>query len=100
MTDLLTVYAPIGGGHKAAALALTEVARSAGLEAETCDVFDVGPHIVGSAILSWHLNTTARTPNLYGSAYYGSNSRGGRLEPLRLKFDGWMFRKLLREVQR
>ncbi len=100
MTDLLTVYAPIGGGHKAAALALTEVARGKGLEAETCDVFDVGPRVVGSAILSWHLNTTARTPNLYGSAYYGSNSRGGRFEPLRLKFDGWMFRKLLREVDR
>jgi processive 1,2-diacylglycerol beta-glucosyltransferase len=98
--DLLTVYTRIGGGHKAAALALCEAARDAGLSTESRDVFDLGPRVVGDAILGWHLRSTSRTPNLYGSAYHGSNSRGGALEPLRLTFDRVMFRKLLGEVER
>ncbi len=98
--DLLTVYTRIGGGHKAAALALCETARRSGLSAEARDTFDLGPRLVGDAILAWHLNSTARTPKLYGNAYYGSNSRGGALEPLRLTFERVVFRKLLAEVKR
>jgi processive 1,2-diacylglycerol beta-glucosyltransferase len=98
--DLLTFYSRVGGGHKAAALALCEAARARGQTAEARDAFDLGPKVVGEAILAWHLNTTARTPRFYGSAYYGSNSRGGAFEPLRLTFDRVIFRKLLAEVAR
>jgi processive 1,2-diacylglycerol beta-glucosyltransferase len=98
--DLLTFYSRVGGGHKAAALALCETARAHGMSAESRDAFDLGPKVVGEAILAWHLNTTARTPKFYGSAYYGSNQRGGALEPLRLTFDRIIFRKLLAEVAR
>jgi processive 1,2-diacylglycerol beta-glucosyltransferase len=98
--DLLTVFTPVGGGHKAAALALCEAARARGLSAESRDIFGFGPRVFGEAYLAWHLNTTARTPNLYGSAYFGSNSRGGAFEPLRLTFDRVLFRKILREVER
>jgi processive 1,2-diacylglycerol beta-glucosyltransferase len=96
--DLLAVYTRIGGGHKAAALALCETAATRGISTESRDSFDLGPRVVGEAILAWHLNSTSRTPNLYGSAYHGSNSRGGALEPLRLTFDRVVFRKLLAEV--
>jgi processive 1,2-diacylglycerol beta-glucosyltransferase len=98
--DLLTFYSRVGGGHKAAALALCEAARSGGMAAESRDAFDLGPKVVGEAILRWHLETTSRTPRFYGSAYYGSNFRGGALEPVRLTFDRIIFRKLLAEVER
>jgi processive 1,2-diacylglycerol beta-glucosyltransferase len=98
--DVLTFYSRVGGGHKAAALALCEAARERGLAANALDAFDLGPKVVGDAILAWHLSTTARTPRFYGTAYYGSNSRGGAFEPLRLTFDRLIFRRLLAEVAR
>lgn len=98
MTDLLAVYTPVGGGHKAAALAVCETARARGLSADAIDLFELGPRAFGEAYQAWHLSTTARTPNFYGRAYFGSNSRGGALEPIRLRFDSVIFRKLLREV--
>ncbi len=98
--DLLAVYTRIGGGHKAAALALCETANAAGLSTESRDSFDLGPRVVGEAILAWHLKSTSRTPKLYGSAYHGSNSRGGAGEALRLTFNRVVFRKLLGEVAR
>ncbi len=100
MTDILTVYTPVGGGHKAAALAVCETARAAGLSAEALDLFSLGPRAFGDAYQAWHLNTTARAPNFYARAYYGSNSRGGVIEPVRLTIDRVLFRKLLREVDR
>lgn len=98
--DLLTVFTRVGGGHKSAALAVCEEARAAGLSAESRDLFDLGPRAFGDAYLGWHLRTTARNPQLYGAAYFGSNRRGGALEPLRLTFDRVVFRKLLSEVER
>ena len=100
MLDLLTVFTPVGGGHKSAALALSESARAAGLSAESIDLFDLGPRVFGDAYRQWHLSTTARAPAFYGSAYFGSNFRGGALEPIRLRLDSVIFRRLLREVER
>jgi processive 1,2-diacylglycerol beta-glucosyltransferase len=97
--DLLTVYTPVGGGHKAAALAVCEAARAAGLSAEARDLFTLAPRVFGDAYKGWHLSTTARAPDLYGTAYFGSNHRGGAFEPLRLTFDRVLFGKLLREVE-
>jgi processive 1,2-diacylglycerol beta-glucosyltransferase len=100
MTDILAVYTPVGGGHKAAALAVCERARASGLTAEPLDVFSLGPRAFADAYLAWHLNTTSRRPELYARAYWGSNSRGGVIEPVRLTIDRVLFRKLLREVAR
>ena len=100
MMDLLTVFTPVGGGHKSAALALCETARAAGLSAEALDLFALGPRAFGGAYTRWHLSTTARAPNFYGTAYFGSNFRGGALEPIRLRLDSVIFRKLLSEVER
>ena len=97
--DLLTVFTPVGGGHKSAALALCESAREAGLVAESRDLFALGPRVFGEAYKQWHLETTARAPSFYGTAYFGSNHRGGALEPIRLRLDSAIFRKLLREVE-
>ncbi len=98
MSDVVAVYTPVGGGHKAAALAVCETARERGLSAQAIDIFDLGPRAFGEAYLAWHLNTTSRAPNFYARAYYGSNSRGGALEPFRLTLDRVLFRKLLREI--
>lgn len=98
--DLLTVFTRVGGGHKAAALAVAERAREEGMCAESRDIFDLGPRLFGDAYLKWHLETTSRSPKFYGRAYYGSNQRGGALEPLRLTIDRVLFRKLLGEVER
>jgi len=97
--DLLTVFTPVGGGHKAAAHAVCEAARAAGLTAESRDLFALGPRVFGGAYTRWHLSTTARAPSFYGTAYFGSNHRGGALEPLRLTLDRVLFRKLLAEVE-
>ncbi|HEX4512033.1 MAG TPA: glycosyltransferase [Polyangiaceae bacterium] len=98
--DLLTVFTRVGGGHKSAALAVAERAREEGMAAESRDIFDLGPRLFGDAYLKWHLETTSRSPKLYGRAYFGSNQRGGALEPLRLTLDRVLFRKLLGEVER
>lgn len=98
--DLLTVFTRVGGGHKAAALAVAERAREEGMLAESRDSFDLGPRLFGDAYLKWHLETTSRSPKLYERAYYGSNKRGGPVESLRLTIHCVVFRKLLAEVER
>ena len=96
--DLAIVYSPVGGGHKAAALALAETARGRGVSAEVLDLFEFAPAIVGSTYVATHLNWTGAAPDLYGRAYHGSNYRGGAFEPLRLKFDQLLFGALLRRI--
>src|SRR5256885_619447 len=39
--DLVVVYSPVGGGHKAAAMAVAEDARARGLSVEIVDAFAV-----------------------------------------------------------
>ncbi|HSQ66224.1 MAG TPA: glycosyltransferase [Polyangiaceae bacterium] len=97
--DLLAVYTPVGGGHKAAALATCEAARARGLGAEGRDLFQLAPRIFGDTYVAAHLNGQARAPNLYGKGYFSSNRRGGALEPMRLGFDRVVFGRLLREVR-
>ncbi len=99
MTDLLVVYSPVGGGHKAAALALAEAGRARGWSVETRDLFEFAPRVVGDAYLATHLTWTGRSPETYGNAYFSSNYRGGPLEPLRLKLDQLLFAPLRAEVR-
>src|SRR5450755_742782 len=92
--DLAIVYSPVGGGHKAAALALAEAARRRGQSVEVVNLFDYAPSFVGETYLGLHLNWTGSAPDFYGRAYHGSNYRGGAWEPIRLKVDQLLFRSL------
>lgn len=96
--DLAVVYSPVGGGHKAAALALAERARAEGRSVEVLNLWDDVPSFVGGTYLAAHLNWTGSHPDFYGRAFHISNYRGGALEPLRLKFDQIVFGRLLRRV--
>jgi len=99
MLDLLVVHSPVGGGHKAAALALAEAATARGYRAKVLDLFSLVPKAIGDAYVGTHLNWTATSPETYGEAYFAANHRGGPLEPLRLKWDQLLFGALLRAVR-
>ena len=70
--DLLIVYSPVGGGHKAAAMATLEAARARGLSAEVLDLFALAPKIVGKSYVRAHLTGQNTIPELYGSAYFAA----------------------------
>ncbi len=97
--DLAIVYSPVGGGHKAAALALAENARAKGMTVEVLNLFDFAPRVVGDTYVATHLNWTGTSPDSYGRAYHGSNYRGALWEPLRLKIDQLVFGALLRRIE-
>jgi processive 1,2-diacylglycerol beta-glucosyltransferase len=97
-TDLAVIYSPVGGGHKAAALAIVEAARARGLEVELLDAFEHAPRVFGEAYLTAHLTGQGAMPNLYGSAYFAANHRDGAFEPVRRGFDHLAFLKLLKRV--
>ena len=99
MLDLLVVHSPVGGGHKAAALALAEAAEARGYRTKVLDLFSLVPKVIGDAYVGTHLNWTASSPETYGEAYFAANHRGGPFEPLRLKWDQLLFGALLRAVR-
>ena len=98
MTDLAVIYSPVGGGHKAAALAIVEEARGRGLDVELLDTFAYAPRVVGDAYLTAHLTGQGALPKFYGSAYFAANHRDGAFEPVRRGFDHVAFLKLLKRV--
>jgi processive 1,2-diacylglycerol beta-glucosyltransferase len=98
-TDVVVVYTPVGGGHKAAALAVAEEAQRRGLSVELVDLFDYAPAIVGATYQTAHLRGTTLTPNLYGMGYFAANRRDGALEPLRRGFDHIAFARLVKRVR-
>jgi processive 1,2-diacylglycerol beta-glucosyltransferase len=85
--DLVVVHSPVGGGHKAAALAVAEAARDRGLRVEVLDTFEHAPRVLGKAYLGAHLTAQGGIPALYGTAYFGTNHRDGALEPIRRGID-------------
>ncbi len=85
--DLVIVHTPVGGGHKAAAGAAAEAARARGLSVEVLDTFEHAPKVFGQAYLAAHLTAQGAVPELYGTAYFGSNHRDGALEPVRRGID-------------
>ena len=85
--DLVIVHSSVGGGHKAAALAVAEAARARGLDVEVFDTFEHAPRVLGRAYLGAHLTAQGGLPALYGSAYFGTNRRDGALEPIRRAID-------------
>ena len=92
------MHTPVGGGHKAAALAVAEAARAKGLSVEVLDTFEHAPRVFGGAYLAAHLTAQGALPELYGSAYFGSNHRDGALEPLRRGVDHVAWAGLVRAV--
>ncbi|MDF2693496.1 MAG: diglucosyldiacylglycerol synthase rane anchor synthesis, partial [Labilithrix sp.] len=97
--DLVVVHSPVGGGHKAAALAVVEAARSRGLSASLLDAFEYAPRWVGEAYLAAHLAGQNAAPDLYGLMYESANRRGDVLESLRLRVDSLLFRALAEHVR-
>jgi processive 1,2-diacylglycerol beta-glucosyltransferase len=97
--DLVVVYSPVGGGHKAAALAVAEDARRRGLSVEIVDAFAYAPKWAGDAYLTAHFTGQSATPDLYGQMYFASNRRNGALEPLRLAWDALLFGGLAAHVR-
>lgn len=97
--DLLVVYSPCGGGHKAAANAVVEAARARGLASEAIDAFEFAPKWAAETYLAAHYNGQSRAPELYGAGFHATNSRGGAWEPLRLTIDRVLFRPLRERVR-
>jgi len=59
-TDLAIVYSPVGGGHKAAAMAIAEGARARGARAEVISLFDIAPRV--SAMFICRLISLGKMP--------------------------------------
>ena len=85
--DLVVVHSPVGGGHKAAALAVAEAACARGLAVLVLDTFEHAPRVFGQAYLAAHLTWQGTMPELYGSAYFAFNRCDGALEPVRRGLD-------------
>lgn len=90
-TDLVVVYSPVGGGHKAAAIATVEAAKARGLRAELVNMFDYAPRWAGEAYLRTHLTGQGSAPNLYGQMYFAANRRDPTFDPVRAGIDVLVF---------
>jgi processive 1,2-diacylglycerol beta-glucosyltransferase len=95
---LVIVHSPVGGGHKAAALAAAEAARARGLRVVVVDTFDHAPRVFGQAYLAAHLAWQGTMPELYGTAYFAFNRRDGALEPVCRGIDHLAWGGLVRHV--
>jgi processive 1,2-diacylglycerol beta-glucosyltransferase len=100
-TDLVVIHSPVGGGHKAAAMATAEAARARGLSVEVLDTFEHAPALFGKAYVTAHLTSQSAMPELYGSAYFAANTREGigTLEPLKRGFDHLAYAGLVKAVR-
>jgi hypothetical protein len=94
-TDFVIVYVPVGGGHKAAALATAEAARSRGLTAEVVDLFEHAPRVVRDAYVASHVTGQTILPRVYGLGYEAVNRRNGAFEPVRRGLDQVFFANLV-----
>jgi processive 1,2-diacylglycerol beta-glucosyltransferase len=96
--DLVLVYTPVGGGHKAAALATAEAARARGLSVALVDAFEHAPTWATDAYLAAHFGGQGLAPSVYGYMYDASNTRGATEAPLRRGLDHAVFGGLARVV--
>ena len=77
---ILIMSAPIGSGHKMAAVALGEAFRNMeNVEVVQGNVFDFLPSISGNAFLKFYETVLAVCPSLYAFSYRWSNQGGGSL---------------------
>ena len=98
MADLVVLHSPVGGGHKAAAMAVAETARATGAEAVVIDAFDFAPRVFGKAYRGAHFAGQRAWRELYGSAYFAANHRGGAFERVRGGIDHVAFLPLLKRI--
>ncbi len=96
--DLVVIHTPVGGGHKAAALAVAAAARARGLSVEVLDTFEHAPRLFGDAYLGAHLTAQGALPDLYGTAFFGTNRRKGALKPVSRGIDHMAWAGLVRRV--
>lgn len=77
---ILIMSAPIGSGHKMAAVALEEaLLRLENVEVVQGNVFDFFPSWLGTAFLKFYGNVLRFCPSLYALSYRWSNQGGGSL---------------------
>lgn len=95
---IAVIHCPVGGGHKAAALAVAESAEAEGLSVKVLDAFEHAPRVFGQAYLAAHLAAQGAAPELYGTAYFRSNRRDGAFEAMRHGFDHLAWAGLVRDV--
>ena len=75
---ILIMSAPIGSGHRMAAVALEEaLLRLENVEVVQGNVFDFFPSWIGKAFLRFYENVLSYCPSLYAWAYHWSNRGGG-----------------------
>ena len=98
--DLAVIYSPVGGGHKAAAIAVAEAARARGKSVELIDAFAHAPKVFGAAYVRAHLTGQSALPSLYGPLYFAANHREGTFEPIRRGLDHLAFAPLVERVVR
>jgi processive 1,2-diacylglycerol beta-glucosyltransferase len=96
--DVAVVHSPVGGGHKAAALAVAEAARARGLSVEVLDTFEHAPRVFGHAYLAAHLTAQGVLPGVYGAAFFSANRRDRPLEPVRRGIDHLAWAGLVERV--
>lgn len=99
-TKLLILHVPAGGGHKAAARAIAEAAAARGLEAEVVDALELTPAWFARAYVGTHLQSTERTPSLYGQGYAALDQRNPLVDGVRGTFDRVVGARLLRYAAR
>lgn len=98
-TDVVVVYSPVGGGHKAAAVATAEAARARGLRVELVDAFEHAPRWAGDAYVKAHLTGQNAAPDLYGRLYFTANRHDATWDPIRHGIDRVVFGGLGRYVE-
>jgi processive 1,2-diacylglycerol beta-glucosyltransferase len=99
-TKLLVLFVPAGGGHKAAARAVVEAAEARGVEAELVDALALTPPWFARAYVGTHLQSTERTPALYGHGYDALDLRHPLVDGVRGGFDRAVGARLLDHAER
>lgn len=88
---MLVIYSPVGGGHKAAALATAEAARARGLSVRLLDLFDFAPTWAGRTYVRTHLSGQRYAPFVYGKVYAAADRRHRTFDPLRRAVDRYLY---------
>ena len=87
MQPVLVLYASLGGGHKAAALALAEVGRARGREVELIDALSLAPHWFARAYVESYLVSTGFARSLYGATFSATDHRDPVRDAVRAVLD-------------
>jgi len=95
---IIVLYVAAGGGHRAAAGAVAEAARTRGLDVEVVDALELTPAWFARAYVGAHLRSTEHAPGLYGQGYAALDQRHAVVDGVRGAFDRAVGRGLLRYV--